>query len=274
MVNTPFNYTGSKFKLLEQILPYFDYKKKTFVDLFVGGGSVYTNVIDKFDKIVINDIINELVEIHRGLLNDEKFVDRVRAMCVAKDDQAGYHVLRDNFNKARLPEQLFALMLCCTNNLMRFNKSFGFNQTFGKRTFNPSTAKKIKEFQDHVGPHRGKIGFASLHFTNVLFSEPSMVYIDPPYGLATDGSFISEAGYNAYWTKSDDELLYHHIHKIMAEGHSFVLSGLLEHDGKTSWLLSRLIGDGFAHKVLEKNYEKVARNKNKNSVEVIVMGYN
>ena len=42
MIETPFNYTGSKFKLLEQILPEFDYTKPYFVDLFMGGGSVYT----------------------------------------------------------------------------------------------------------------------------------------------------------------------------------------------------------------------------------------
>ena len=35
------NYTGSKYKLLSQLLPEMDYKKKTFVDVFCGGGSVY-----------------------------------------------------------------------------------------------------------------------------------------------------------------------------------------------------------------------------------------
>lgn len=31
MIETPFNYTGSKFKLLEQILPEFDYTKPTLI---------------------------------------------------------------------------------------------------------------------------------------------------------------------------------------------------------------------------------------------------
>ena len=61
-IETPFNYTGSKFKLLEQILPEMDYTKSYFVDLFCGGGSVYTNVFDKFDKIIANDIIKDLME--------------------------------------------------------------------------------------------------------------------------------------------------------------------------------------------------------------------
>ena len=51
MIETPFNYTGSKFKLLEQILPEFDYNKPYFIDLFMGGGSVYTNVVDKYEKL-------------------------------------------------------------------------------------------------------------------------------------------------------------------------------------------------------------------------------
>ena len=59
-INTPFCYTGSKFKLLEQIIPVFDYSKNTFVDLFTGGGSVYTNVLDKYEKIIVNDIIKDL----------------------------------------------------------------------------------------------------------------------------------------------------------------------------------------------------------------------
>lgn len=54
-IETPFNYTGSKFKLLDQIVPEMDYTKSNFIDLFCGGGSVYTNIVDKFDKIVAND---------------------------------------------------------------------------------------------------------------------------------------------------------------------------------------------------------------------------
>lgn len=38
MIQTPFNYTGSKFKLLDQLLENFDYNKTEFVDVFTGGG--------------------------------------------------------------------------------------------------------------------------------------------------------------------------------------------------------------------------------------------
>ena len=67
MIETPFNYTGSKFKLLEQLLPVFDYTKPYFVDVFAGGGSVYTNVVDKYQKLIVNDIITDLIGIHQNL---------------------------------------------------------------------------------------------------------------------------------------------------------------------------------------------------------------
>ena len=47
LIETPFNYTGSKFKLLKQLIPEFDYTKPYFIDLFCGGGSIYTNVLDE-----------------------------------------------------------------------------------------------------------------------------------------------------------------------------------------------------------------------------------
>lgn len=53
------NYTGSKFKLLNQILPFFDYDKSNFVDLFAGGGSIFINVLEKYDNVYINDIISD-----------------------------------------------------------------------------------------------------------------------------------------------------------------------------------------------------------------------
>jgi site-specific DNA-adenine methylase len=67
-IETPFNYTGSKYKLLSQLLPNFDYSKKYFIDVFAGGGAVYTNILDKYEKVIVNDIINDLVGIHKELI--------------------------------------------------------------------------------------------------------------------------------------------------------------------------------------------------------------
>ena len=87
-INPPFNYSGSKLKLLEQILPLFDYNKDYFIDLFCGGGSVYTNVLDKYKKVLINDVISDLIEIHRSLCNNPQvFIESVKKLAKTKQDQ-------------------------------------------------------------------------------------------------------------------------------------------------------------------------------------------
>jgi site-specific DNA-adenine methylase len=87
-INPPFNYSGSKLKLLNQILPLFDYNKDYFIDIFTGGGSVYVNVLDKYDKVLINDVISDLIGAHKKLANDPlPFIDSVKMLANTKEDQ-------------------------------------------------------------------------------------------------------------------------------------------------------------------------------------------
>jgi site-specific DNA-adenine methylase len=142
-INTPLNYTGSKFKLLYQLLPEFDYSKIYFIDLFCGGGSVYTNIVDKYEYILCNDVIGDVIGIHKGLIFDsENFIKKIKKLSPNKDDQEAFLKLRKSYNENKNAEALFALMLSSTNNMMRFNMQLFYNQTFGKRSFNESTQKR------------------------------------------------------------------------------------------------------------------------------------
>ena len=270
-INPPFNYTGSKFGILDQILPLFDYTKPYFIDLFSGGGSVYSNVATRFERVVANDIIGDLMQAHRLLITQtDEFVAKVRACCVAKDDQEGYHRLRDAYNAEKTPERLFALMLCCNCNMLRFNRKFEFNQTFGKRTFNESTAVKIAAWTGHMRPLVARVKYLSRSFTNIWPGDPAhtMFYSDSPY-------HNSEAGYNAYWSEQQEDFLYDYIIRVDEAGGSFALSGLAgEHgDHGESRLIRRLIEDGFNLTIIRKDYDKVAKVKGKGSQEVLLRNF-
>ena len=272
LVNTPFNYTGSKFKLLPQLLPHFDYTKKTFVDVFAGGGSVYANIVDKYDKIIINDIIKDLVECHKLLgENDPNFVGEVKFYSVGRDEQLEYHKLRDDYNISPSAAKLFALMLCCTNNMLRFNKSFKFNQTFGKRTFNVKTQEKINGFINQVYPFKDKIEYKSIEFDMLSIDNDMMVYLDPPYA----GKIHKEAGYNAYYSVEKDLKLFEYCVKINDVGGSFCLSNTYNEDTTLNApVVTRLISSGFNIIKLNGNYDKVSRNKSKIKMdEIIIKNY-
>jgi DNA adenine methylase Dam len=278
------NYSGSKFKLLDQILPLFDYSKDYFLDLFCGGGSVYVNVLDKYKKLLINDIIVDLIEIHKNLCNNPQiFIETVRNLAKTKENQKLYIDLKTSYNQEKdsykRSTMLFALMLTCTNNFMRFNLKGEFNQSWGRREWSDSTQKKVDEFVEHVSKYKGKIFYSSKHFNNVKITKPSMIYLDPPYGSIQDengnitNKKISEAGYNAYFNKEDDLKLYNYIIELNNQKHSFMLSGLLEHDGKQSWIMNKLIKDGFKYKELIFDYNGVSRKGKKESKEIIIMNY-
>ena len=278
MINTALNFTGSKFKLLPQILPELDYSKKHFVDLFTGSFVVAANALPHYETVLANDIIGDLIGIHEFLcFQPDDFIKEVKALCANNPDE--YAALRESYNRDKTAAKLYALMLCCTNNMMRFNQKFEFNQTYGKRTFNDSTAKKLEAFTEYVKPYRDKITFQKGHFGKVVANDSTMFYIDPPYGFAVDAfggvskKQISEAGYNAFWKTEDEIKLYDTITQLDKFGHSFMVSGLLSHKGQTSWLMSKLIADGFRHIVLDCNYDKVSRDGVSDSVEVIVMNY-
>ncbi len=278
-INTPFNYTGSKFKLLEQIIPKLDYNKDYFVDLFCGGGSVYTNVVDKYKKVLVNDIITELIGIHKGLVLSDDIIEQTKLLCPDKEDSQAYDKLRNSFNEDKSPEKLWALMLSCTNNMLRFNQKGGFNQTFGKRSWNDSTTKKVDTFTEHIRQYKDKLIFTSKSFKEINLNKPSMVYIDPPYGYVKEknGNIgtkqISEAGYNNYYYQQDDIDLYNYCHKLNDNSSSFMISGVLKHDDKICWILDKLISDGFNYKVLNFDYNKVSRKGDKETTEIIIMNY-
>ena len=53
MINSPLNYTGNKFKLLKQIMPYLNNQSDKFVDVFAGSGLVGLN--SDCSKVILND---------------------------------------------------------------------------------------------------------------------------------------------------------------------------------------------------------------------------
>lgn len=266
-IEPPFNYTGSKFMLLPQLIPTFDKTCPRFVDVFAGGGSVYANVLHLYPQVVANDIIYHLIDVQNRLATDAaQTIAATQALCVAKDDQDGYHRLRDSFNADPTPEKLWALMCCCTNNMMRFNRQWKFNQTFGRRTFNPRTLAKVTAFAAHLAAHLDRVSFSSVDFEKVAVQPGDMVYVDPPYSN-------SEAGYNAYWAKNDDVRLFQWIQTIIAKECKVAVSGVLVHDGKRCRLLDLLAEAGFHTTNIERDYNKVSRAGDKVTQEVLMTSY-
>ena len=119
---------------------------------------------------------------------------------------------------------------------------------------------------EHLSKFGDIIKYSSVSFPDIPMIKDSMVYIDPPY-------INTEAGYNSYWSKELEINLYEYVKQIDNHGNSFMISGVLNHDGKESETLFKL-SNQFKMIELDYNYNKVSKNKNdKKTQEVIIVNY-
>lgn len=272
MLKSPLNYAGSKHKLMPQLIKYFPDKESVncFYDVFMGGLSVTIN--SEYETIISNDIIKPLVDFYQ-ILKDCQDIDdeikRIKSYAVDKTSQSDFLRVREEFNLSGDPYLFFALVCSCTNNMMRFNKSFKFNQTFGRRTINDNTIQKIRDYYDVIKAK--DINFTNLHYRELFEvykpDSDDFVYLDPPYV-----SELTEAGYNAYWTKQDEEYLYDLMDKFDSDGIRFAMSNVSIHKGIENPYMNRLSKYRVIN--LDHSYEAVARVKNLgDSQEILVINY-
>lgn len=273
MLESPFNYTGSKQRTLDFLFENFDTSKKIFIDVFGGGGCVSLTAIKYYDQVILNDVIVPLISFYKELNNIpyDSIIERLNAVRIDKTSQQEYNDKRKEFNDngAKDPYLFFSLCSSCTNNMMRFNNKYLFNQTFGKRTINESTLKKLKKYSDILYKNKN-ITFSNKSFEKFLdFNSIDLsncfVYLDPPY-------IQTGAGYNCYWNKNLENKLYDIIDLLNENQISFAMSNTLYHKG----ILNENYDRFKKYNVIEvpEFYNKVAKKDlDKKSVEILITNY-
>lgn len=261
---SPFNYTGSKYKIIKQLKQYYPKDIVNFYDVCCGGGSVFVN--SQFPKIYANDIIKPLIEFYKWLHVTEwdQVIMVINERNIPKDNHEAYSELRNRYNEKEDFIDFFILCCSCTNNMMRFNQKFKFNQTWGKRHFNKSTEGKLQQYHKRIFKNND-ICFINRSLYDIQFEPNSFIYIDPPY-------WITEAGYNCYWSKTDECNMYAFLDKLDSMGLKFMFSNVSEHKGIVNPYLEKLK----KYKIidLEHDYNKVSRDgKTSSSKEIIVINY-
>lgn len=242
MIKSPLNYTGGKYKLLPQILPYFPSNINTFVDMFCGGLNVSANV--KCKKIIANDLDEHVVGIYKSLKEYdietiESWIGTWMKMYELSDsNEEMYYKLRAHYNDCiklnknsilhDMNIMLFVLVCHSFNNMIRFNKKGDFNVPFGKRTYNPNMRKNLVDFHNAI--HNIDITFSSKDFRKLDLqglSKDDFVYCDPPYSITC-------AAYNSGWDNKDDKELMDLLDKLHEDGIRFALSNVFSNKGKVN----------------------------------------
>lgn len=295
IIKSALNYTGSKHKLLPQLLPLFPTNYSRFVDLFAGGASVTANMV-KFGNstsYIINDIDKHVIDFFQYIANvsfdsflrDVEF--QIDKYGFSNTKQKGYDFyglssseglasfnkekflkLRSDYNKNQSPILFYLLIVFGFNNQIRFNKDGEYNLPVGKRDFNQMMEYKLRRFMNIL--HNKNIYFSSTDFREIKIKSDDFVYVDPPY-LLTNAAYNENGG----WTKNDEQELYQYLDNVNKIGAKFALSNVILHKGNENELLKKWASKYQLH-VLDyhynnSNYHSTA--KLSETVEVLVTNY-
>lgn len=305
-INSPLNYQGSKFGLLEQIIPLFPKNIVNFHDVFVGGANVAINVNaqktfinDKqplllnfylylylFKKESVFENIDKLIdEFDLSTPTNEKYlklrsffneIHRFRQECdkLIQDplaDSALVKKMDDLKNtKYTLEKYIFSffLLICYGfNNQIRFNKALKFNNSYGGgRKYSDVTKDKLNAFIDALKSKQ--VVFSSSHFVKYL----SQDFTENDFIYLDPPYIITDAAYNNDWSIDDDMELFRLLDDLNRKGVKFAYSNVLSHKGKINNFLIDWAKQYNVH-YLNKTYKRSSHNTSGDSQEILICNY-
>lgn len=294
---SPFFYVGDKYKLIGRIKRFFPQKINTFVEPFLGGGSVFLNVEAR--KYILNDIDKNVIFLHQFLTKQSKkektilkkvkettehynlsrsvFEDVVPSSLkkqwvktyYAEYNRKGYGKLKSDYNEAKKkdPLILYLLLIYGFNRMLRFNRKGEFNIPVGNVDFNQNVLSALRDYFSCVN---GKnIKFHNQDFkkfiTGLKLKKDDFIYVDPPY-------LISASEYNKLWGEEQDKELFKLLDELNKKGVRFALSNITAYNGRkneklVSWMSKYNV------KPIDSNYISYHDNTKKKITEVLVTNY-
>ena len=245
-VKSPMNYTGGKYKLLPQILPFFPTEIDTFVDLFTGGGNIAVNV--NANKIIANDFEPHIIDIYKTFQKYE--IEELIKTIELAIQRFGLTIENaDNFNKFReyynkhiedgysfiMPIMLYVLICYSFNHQFRFNSKGEFNMPFGKNRSQWNSTMKKNLINFHKAITEKNIIFTNKNFNELKVDKLApndFVYCDPPY-LITCATYNEKDG----WNETHEKELLELLDNLNTQNIKFALSNVLFSKGKTNDML-------------------------------------
>ena len=293
MIKNCFNYVGSKDRIFPLIDENLDKSKKNFIDLFCGSGVVGVNELDNYKNIVLNDACWQVVETLKYLRDNDypkvifEIENCIKKYKLSKDNKEGYLDLREDYNAdpyLRLvfdPVMFYCLATHSFNYNIHINSSgkFSVPSGYNRCYFNKNMKANLEAFQWELHENRDRISIKNEDFRALVSKAEkiipnTMFYVDPPY-YVSDSSY-GRIHYLGKWDEPKEYSLYKALNFINEKGGSFLLSNVIENNGRTNFILKEWY-EKHKYNVIEVpsdfsncNYQRMNKGK---TVEIMIRNY-
>ena len=259
-------WAGGKNKLIQQYIPYFPKKFKTYYEPFLGGGAIFFYLNPQL--AVLTDINAELVNTYRCVKNNvEELILLLKEHQLKHSKEYYYGVRQGNgITPIEKAARLIYLNKTCFNGLYRENSKGEFNVPIGKyknpKICNPvllrSVSAALQPTQIDVRPFEDILKYAS--------SSDDFVYFDPPYyPLSPTSNFTA---YSRYSFSKDDQI---RLKKVFAELAEREVKVMLSNSD--SQFIRELYGDFNIHSISASRLINSNAMKRGKITEVLITSY-
>lgn len=147
VLSSPIRWAGSKKRVLNEMLEFFEKDKENYIEPFLGSGVVMINVLNnieylKYKNFFVNDINSNIIDFYKTLKKNPEYL--VKALLKLSnlynkktdfEKEQMYYEIRDKFNCSDSNKMVYFyfLMKVGFNGVYRENKQGKFNVPFGKK---------------------------------------------------------------------------------------------------------------------------------------------
>jgi DNA adenine methylase Dam len=269
-LSNPFNYSGSKFRYLKDLVEVLPKAEGLNVaDFFYGGGDLSSHLpvswtVDAFD------INKQLLEMHEAIswgdITVKKVEDLVEKASLDRVDAVSYNDFRSVYNWSKCPVMLYTLLCHSNTNRIRFNKEGKFNVPFGRRTFNDSMKAKLTDYIYRLSERN--VSFYNTSYREACIPVYDLLLVDPPY-LNTVATYTENGG----WTEKDEIELHITLHEANDQGKKFVYFGQTSSNGVVNPYLTKF-ASMYNMKVLRDTTSNCSANRRYRGATVEIMVWN
>ena len=178
-------WSGGKSDEIKQFEKYIPLEYDTYLEPFIGGGSVYFYLKPK--KAVISDVHIELIDLYQSI-GEGKSNEIYEFMQNSPNDEETYYKIRDTMpidtklDKAKLDKakRFYYQRKTCFRGMLRYNRHGKFNIPFGRyKTINYSDLQN-KNYEDLLS--KTEILNKSFEYIFENYNnENNFMFLDPPY---------------------------------------------------------------------------------------------
>jgi len=217
-------WSGSKESQAKEIIKYIPNDIKNYYEPFVGGGSIFLNLLEtdkNIENFFISDYNNDLINIYKIIQNEPLKIitnyERHYHSFNRKDIQYRkdyFSKIKKKYNEDKSAYDFYWIMRTTTNGMPRYNKKGEFNNSchFSRPGMKPEKVKTLI-LKYHKLFNEKNIIFKSLNYLDVEVN--GFLYCDPPYEN-TKGMYYSNFNNNEFinWINKQNKWLLSYDGKV------------------------------------------------------------